>query len=153
MKKPGKSELWQAASLLLCLVVAAPLTDWIGASEFSGGWVTGPLLSMFQSGAPLFFLAMILTFFYQRIGAAVGIAASVLCLPFYLYFAVPGLFRSVFRGEWSVPLQAYFVWDTWAIIGMLTLAAAALVCTRSFSGVYQKSSHQKTYPPHLPKNM
>src|ERR1700761_2306271 len=107
MKKPGKSELWQAASLLLCLAVAAPLTDWIGVSEFSGGWVTGPLLSVFQSGWFFFLLAMILTFFYQRVGAAVGIAASVLCLPFYLYFAVPGLFRSVFRGEWSVPLQAY----------------------------------------------
>lgn len=148
MKKPGKSELWQAASLFLCLAVAAPQTDWIGASEFSGGWVTGPLLSMFQNGVPLFFLAMILTFFYQRIGAVIGIAASVLCLPLYLYFVVPGLFRSVFGGEWSVPLQAYFVWNMWAMAGMLTLAAAAFVCSRSFSSV-----HQKSHLPHLPKNV
>ena len=51
MKKPGKSELWQAASLLLCLLVAGTQLDWNGASEFSGGQVTGPLLSQcFSTG-------------------------------------------------------------------------------------------------------
>jgi hypothetical protein len=148
MKGPGKSELWQAASLLLCLMVATTRLDWNGASEFSGGQVTGPLLSMFQYGWLFFLLAIVLTFFYQRVGAIIGIAASVLCLPLYLYFTIPGLFRSVFRGEWSVPLQSYFSWDTWAISGMLTLAAAIFVCSRSFSAV-----HWKTRLPHLPKNM
>jgi hypothetical protein len=148
MKRPGKSELWQAASLLLCLTVTGMQTEWVGASEFSGGWITGPLFSMSQYGWLFFLFAIILTFFYQRVGAVIGIAASVLCLPFYLYFLVPGLFRSVFIGEWSVPLQSYFSWDTWAISGMLTLAAAIFVCSRSFSAV-----HWKTRLPHLPKNM
>jgi hypothetical protein len=148
MKGPGKSELWQAASLLLCLMVATTRLDWNGASEFSGGQVTGPLLSMFQYGWLFFLLAIVLTFFYQRVGAIIGIAASVLCLPLYLYFTIPGLFRLVFRREWSVTLQTYFVWDMWAMAGILTIGLAAIVCVRSLSGVYQK-----THLPHLPKNM
>src|ERR1700743_2795066 len=109
MKKPGKSELWQSASLLLCLAVAEVHMDWIGASEFSGGSITGPVFSMFQVGGLFFLAAVVLTFFFQRAGAIIGIAASVLCFPLYLYFVAPGLYRSAFRGNWSVPLQSYFI--------------------------------------------
>jgi hypothetical protein len=130
MKKPGKSELWQASSLLLCLIVGVPHMDWLGASEFSGGRITGPLLSIFQSGPVLFFLALVMTFFYRKIGAVLGLVAALLCFPLYFYFTVPGLFRSVFRGKWSVPLQAYFVWDVWTMAGILTLGIAAIICIR-----------------------
>ncbi len=131
MKRSKKIKLGQAASFLLCILM--PLLDNREASEFSGGRITGSLLSIFQDGVLLFFMAMILTLFYQRVGAVIGIAASVLCLPLYLYFVVPGLFRSVFAGEWSVPLQSYFVWDMWAMTGILTLGIAAIVSFRFYA--------------------
>ena len=123
MKKSGKNELWQAAAFLLCMVL--PLFDNQDGSEIVGGRVTGPLVSMFDGGLLLFILAFFLTFLSPRVAAAIGLMACLLCFPLYLYFMVPGLFRAVFGGEWSVPLQRFFIWDPLAILGLLTLAAAA----------------------------
>jgi hypothetical protein len=87
----------------------------------------GPLLTLYDVGALLFILALLLVFFYRRIAAAITISASLLCLPVYFYFTAPGPFRRVFRGEYKVPLHANFVWDRWTIIGILTLALVASV--------------------------
>jgi hypothetical protein len=122
MAKFGKQELWQATSCLLCIAIAWARLDDVGASEFSGGRITGTLFAMAESGSSLFILAMILTFFYQRIAALIALTASVLCLPFYLYFMAPGPFRRVFKGEYSVPMQTNFAWDNWAIAGSLALS-------------------------------
>ena len=83
-------------------------------TEFIGGWLTGPLLNLYDVGTFLFVPALLLAFFFRRIAAAFALTASLLCLPLYLYFVAPGPFRSVFRGEYSVPLQASFVWNSWA---------------------------------------
>ena len=88
-------------------------------------------------------LAMILTFMYRRIAAAIGIAACLLCLPLYLYFTAPGPFRSVFRGTYSVPLQSSFVWDYGMLGGMLTLAVAVFVSVRSFSAAPRQRDADK----------
>ena len=74
-------------------------------------------------GALLFVLSCAMVFFHRRIAAAVAVVASLLCLPLYLYFASPGPFRWLFRGEYSVPLRAAFVWDTWNMFGIALLAA------------------------------
>lgn len=133
MKKPGKKELLQAASFVLCLAVSWAQADRVDGSEFIGGLVTGPIFRLFESGLLVFVLAMILTFMYRRVAAVMGIAACLLCLPLYLYFTAPGPFRFVFRGTYSVPLQSNFVWDKGMIAGLLTLAVAVLVSVRSFS--------------------
>lgn len=73
-------------------------------------------------------LALVLTFVRPRIAAALAIVASLLCLPLYLYFTAPGPFRRVFGGEYSVPLQANFVWDRSAVLGVLTVAVALCTC-------------------------
>jgi uncharacterized membrane protein HdeD (DUF308 family) len=132
MKKPGKKELWQAASFVLCIAVAWPQMDLEG-TEFSGGRVTGPIFWLFESGILIFALATLFTFMNRRVGAFMGIAASLLCFPLYFYFIAPGPFRSVFRGIYSVPLQSSFIWDNGVISGMLTLAVAVFVCRRNFS--------------------
>src|ERR1041385_5986803 len=111
MKKLGKSELWQAASYVLCIAVAWTQADRVDGSEFSGGRITGPIFSLFQSGILVFVLATVLTFMYRRAAAVMGMAACLLCFPLYLYFAAPGPFRFVFGGSYSVPLQSNFVWD------------------------------------------
>ena len=127
-------KLWQAASCLLCVVVAQRNSLGLEGTEFSGGHVTGPLLDLLDIGSLLFVLALFLTFVYPRVAAAIAAVATLLCLPLYLYFTAPGPFRWVFKGEYSVPLQqANFVWDKWAILGMLTLAVATYICISNLS--------------------
>ncbi len=127
MNRSRKLEMWQAISCLLCFIVAWAHLDDVGASEFSGGWLTGPLFKMADYGCTLFFLSLLLTFFSRRIVGVTTLVASLLCMPFYLYFLAPGPFRRVFRGEYSVPLQTSFVWDTWAVAGIVSLLLAIVV--------------------------
>jgi hypothetical protein len=138
MKTVGKNALWQAITILLCVVVAWTQADRVDGSEFIGGRVTGPIFSLFESGILVFVLAILLTFIYRRVAAVMGMAASFLCLPLYLYFTAPGPFRFFFRGIYSVPLQSNFVWDNGVIGGMLTLAGAVFVCSRSLSDAGHK---------------
>lgn len=128
--KYGRKELWQAASCFLCAVVTWRIPAGLAGSEFSGGSLTGRLLTFYEIGTYLFVLALVMTFVHQRIAAGIALTASLLCVPLYLYVAVPGLFRRFANGEYSIPLQGNFVWDKWAIFGMLALAVAVCVCLR-----------------------
>ena len=133
-------QLLQAATCLLCAAVAwKSSVRWagLGATEFGGGRVTGPMLDMHDMGTVLFPLAPLLTFMYPRI-AAIALAASVLSLPLYLYFAAPGPFRWVVRGNWKVPLQANFYWDNWTIAGIITLVLATYICIRTLRTIKGK---------------
>jgi hypothetical protein len=132
MAKFGKQELWQAGSCLLCIGVAWLQLGDFGAAEFGGGRVTGPLLTTADIGSALFIPAIVLTFFYRRIAVGIALMAALLCLPLYLYFTAPGPFRWIFKGEYSVPLRANFVWNNWAIAGIASLIVAIIVCLRSF---------------------
>jgi len=138
MAKFGKQQLWQAISCLLCIAVAWVRLDDLGASEFSGGWLTGPLFTMAEDGSVLFILAIVLTFFYRRIAAVIALMASLLCLPLYLYFVAPGPFRWVFKGEYFAPLRANFLWNNWAVAGIASLLFAIFFCQRSLSGLDSK---------------
>jgi hypothetical protein len=101
-----------------------------------GGWVTGPILDISQIGT-LLFIPLPMTFVSRRISGAVTVLASLLCLPLYLYFMVPGPFRWVFRGQYKVHLQANVVWEKWSIIGILALAIAAGFGLRGLLGPMQ----------------
>lgn len=138
MARFGKQELWQAAICLLCLAVVWIRLGDIAASEFSGGRVTGPLFAMAEGGSFLFLPALILTFFYRRIAVGIALMACLLCLPLYLYFIAPGPFRWVFKGVYSVPLRANFLWDNWAVAGITSLIVAMFVCSRCFSATNPK---------------
>ena len=130
----GAQQLLQAATCLLCAAVAwkSPVTAGLEGTEFSGGRITGPMLVMHGMGALLFPLALLLTFVYPRIAAGIALTASVLSLPLYLYFAAPGPFRWVVRGNWKVPLRENFYWDNWTIGGIFTLVLATYICVRTF---------------------
>jgi hypothetical protein len=106
MKKPEKNELWQASSFVLCATVAWAQTDEIGGSEFIGGRVTGPIFALFESGILVFGLAVLVTFIYRRVGAIMGIAASLLCFPLYLYCTVRRQVRSVSPSEESIRFRS-----------------------------------------------
>ena len=140
MKKIRRQEMWQAISCLLCFIVAWAHLDDVGASEFSGGWLTGALFKMADYGCTLFFLALFLTFSLRRIAGVTALVASLLIMPFYLYFLAPGPFRRVFKGEYSVPLQTNFVWNTWAVVGIVSLLLAIVVSLFCLAAAVRQST-------------
>jgi hypothetical protein len=135
MEKPGKQQLWLAVTCLVCVIVALRNTDGLEGTEFSGGWLTGPLLSMTGIGTVLFVVALIVTFMYPRIAGAIGLASSLLCLPLYLYFIAPVPFNQIFGfgHQFKVQPSGGLHRDGWAIAGVLTLAVTIYISLRGFA--------------------
>jgi hypothetical protein len=132
MRKLSKEQMTQAVACIACVVVFWVRGDDFGASEFSGGWLTGALLRMADLGALFFLVALVLTFFLRRAAAIIAFVAALFCLPFYLYILMPGPYRSLFKGEYSVPLNRSFHWDTWAAVGVFSLLFVAVLSLRSY---------------------
>lgn len=122
MAKLSRQNVWQAIAFLACSgsVLLIHLDDF-GASKFSGGWLAGKILTMADIGALLFLSALVFTVFVPRAGAIVALVAIVLCFPLYLYVVMPGPYKRIFKGEYSVPLQRGLVWNTWALAGISML--------------------------------
>jgi hypothetical protein len=87
---------------------------------------------MAENGSLIFLGALLLTFLFPRVAATVALLATLLSLPFYLYILMPGPFRWLFKGEYSVPLQSPFMWSTWAVLETATLLFAAGLSIRAF---------------------
>ena len=136
LKKPDILQVCQAGSFLLCVSLAWQVVP-IGneGTEFSGGRLTGPLLSIHDIGTLLFVVAIVLTFVFPRVAAAIGLAASVLCLPLYLFFIAPVPFAKVFaRGhEFKVQPTPGLHWETWPVVALFASAIAMYVCIRRFA--------------------
>lgn len=130
MERIAGQKLLQAVCCAVCAVLTWRYSLILDGSEFSGGALTGRVLAFHNIAAYMFGLALLLTFIYRRIAAGIVIAASLFALPLYLYFVAPGVFRRVVRGEYSIPVQATFVWDKWAIWIILALAVAIYVSIR-----------------------
>jgi hypothetical protein len=135
MRKLSKEKAWQAVACLACTVVLWIHLDDFRASEFSGGWLTGPLLGMAELGSLFFVAALVVIFFLRRTSATIALVAVLLCFPLYLYILIPGLFRRISKGEYSVPLHRPFHWDTWAAVGVLSLLFVAVLSVRGYSRV------------------
>jgi hypothetical protein len=99
---------------------------WFGASEFGGGRITGKLFTSAYLGSLLFLVALLSTIFFPRVAAAIALAATLLGSPFYLYILMPGPYRQIFKGEYSVPLQRPFVWNNWAVLSLVIAAFLSL---------------------------
>jgi hypothetical protein len=128
-----KEKLWQAIACLACTTVLWIHLDDFGASEFGGGWLTGPLFKMADLGSLLFLIALVLIFFLRRTAATIALVATLFCLPFYLYILMPGPYRLIFKGEYSVPLYRPFQWNNWAVVGVFSLLFVAVLSFRSYS--------------------
>jgi hypothetical protein len=81
MEKLNKQKVWQAATCLACVGVLWIHLDDFGASEFSGGRLTGKLFTMADLGSLLFLVALLLTMFFPRLVGAALLA--------YTYFLAP----------------------------------------------------------------
>ena len=132
ISKPDAGQAFQAGSILLCVILELQVTSGLDSTEFSGGWLTGPLLSIADIGIALFILAFVLTFLVPRVAAAVGFASSLLCLPLSWFFIAPVPFAEVFaRGhEFKDPPAPGFHWNTWPVTTLLAVAFALYLCVR-----------------------
>jgi hypothetical protein len=132
MKKPEMPQVWQATSCLLCVLFALKITDGLAGTEFSGGRLTGPLLSMADIGSFFFVLALVVTFVYPRVAAVVGLASSLLCLPLFLFFIAPVPFNQIFGfgHELKVQPSPASTGRIWTATGLLTLAVTSVLCVR-----------------------
>lgn len=128
--------MWHAIGCLACIVVLWIRLDGFGASEFSGGRLTGLLFRMAELGSLLFLVALLVTFFLRQFAAVIALAATLLCLPFYLYNLMPRPYGWIFRGEGSVPLHGRFNWDSGAIIGIFCILLVGIL---SFRRLFQNA--------------
>src|SRR5215831_1539104 len=91
----------QSVGCLFCALAAwSSLEDFIG-TEIGGGRITGPMLDAGILGALCFLIALITTFLSTRAAMASVFLGFLLCLPLYVYRLAPGLFRSIFPGEYK----------------------------------------------------
>jgi hypothetical protein len=90
---------------------------------------------MADVGTLLFAIAVAATLIYPRIGAAVGVAASLLCLPLYLFFIAPVPFSKIFGPghEFKVQPEPGFHWETWPIMGFAAIALTIFLCVRGIA--------------------
>jgi hypothetical protein len=140
MQKLRMQKLFQAVSCYLGIYATYHMSIGLEGSEFSGGRVTGPLLNMNDTAALLFAVAMILTIWWPRVAAAIALLSSLLYLPICVYFTMPGPFRWVFRGEYSVYEPRNFVFCPPAVAGLLIAAATAVVYVRTFKLAARESA-------------
>ncbi len=147
MRKPDILQVCQAGSFLLCASLAWQITSGYEGTEFSSGWLTGPLLSMEDIGAALFIVASALTFVFPRVAAAIGLAASGLCFPLYSFFIASVPFAQVFaRGhEFKVQPVPGVHWDSGPVVGLFALAVTLYFCIRCLSTTGRKQIPQRAW--------
>ena len=123
--------MWShAAVCLLCAIVSVLCSSALEPTEFSGGRVTGRLLSLNDVSAALFLLSAALTFFRQRTAAIVGLVAVALALPLCAYFLTPSVFRMLVRGTYSVQVDSFFDSGPSVLSASAVLIVAAALCVR-----------------------
>ena len=130
MKKPDIRQAIQSGGFVICAFLALQLADGLEGTEFSGGWLTGPLLSMADIGTVLFILAFILSWLFPRVAAGIGLASCLLCLPLDCFLIAPVPFAHVFAGghEFKVQPAPGLHWNTWPVIALIALAVAICIC-------------------------
>ena len=135
MRKPDAGQALQAVSFLLCVCLTLQVARGLDGTEFSGGWLTGPLLSMANIGTVLFVLALFLTFLLPRVAAGIGLTSSLLCAPLCAFFIAPVRFAEIFARGHEVKAQPTpgFHWHTWSVIALLAIALACYLCIRRFA--------------------
>lgn len=132
MYRPVKAQLFLAGTRALALLIDWQNTDGLAGTEFSGGWLTGPLLSMADFALIALGLAVVLAFVFPRVAAVLGLVSSGLCLPYYLFTIAPDPFARAFaRGhEFSVPPAPGVHLYRWPTAGTLIAAVTIGVCVR-----------------------
>jgi hypothetical protein len=127
-----KGKLGQALVSMICLLLAWKMTDGLEGSEFGGGTITGPVLSMVDAAILFFLLSLLLVFWLRRASALLTGVGCLLCLPLNLPLLAPGPFRRIALGQWSVALQSNFVLSRWTLGWALALLLGICISLMNF---------------------
>jgi len=119
-----KRNLFQALCALMAAMFIGKFFIRLDGTEFSGGQITGPLLTLCLIGGCSMIAGAVLTFFYRRSSVGIITAAGVLSMLPCLYFMTPRLFRFVFRGEYAVSDPRMFSWDGPSVVVIVTVSLA-----------------------------
>jgi hypothetical protein len=127
--------------LTISVLTALIFVSRFEGSEFSGGVTTAVILRLYDISTGLLVVGGVVCLFRRVLmGAAIVVAAGLLAAPLYIYVFLPGIFRSIVGGEYSVPLFSMGRWDAGAafalgpLIVTTTIALAALLRLRRLSG-------------------
>jgi len=93
----------QAYSGFTWMISALQSSVAVAALENYSQWSTR--LSAISRGAAL-------TIFFPRVAAVIVLTATLLCLPSYLYILIPGPYRRIFKGEYSVRSKDHLLGTT-----------------------------------------
>ena len=134
MRMPRERMRYLAVSCSASLIASLRVTAGLDGTEFSGGWLTGPLLSMAEIGMVLLLLTVIASVVFSRTAAIIGLVSSLLCFPLYLYLIAPAFFVRIFASthEFSVPLNGNLHWQKWTGAGVVALTVTIYICIRIF---------------------
>lgn len=143
MDTENKAKLTQFATCALCTVLTWQYGSSLEGIEFSGGWLTGPLLDLKDVGSLMFVLALFLTIFFRRVAAVVAVASCLMTIPLYLYFIAPGIFRA-FGGEFSVPYTRLFILNRRPLLDLCALSITGYLAVRSALSVNGRRSKSVT---------
>ena len=113
---------------LSVLTAVAFMSDFEG-SELSGGVVTAVILRLYDLSVGLLVVTVVACLCRRAsIGAVMAVVAALLAAPLYTYVLLPGIFRFIVPGEYSVAVVPMAHWDS----GTAT-ALVALVVTTSMA--------------------
>jgi hypothetical protein len=132
VRKPDAGQVFQAISFLICACLAFQITSGLDGTEFSGGRLTGPLLSMANGGTVLFAFALLVTFLLPRIAAGIGLVSSLLSVPLCAFLIAPVPFAQVFDHGHEFKFQPTpgFHWQSWPVATLFAVALACYLCIR-----------------------
>jgi hypothetical protein len=123
-------KLLLSSTCLICVLLLASYESQI-ASAFAVAGITAGLLDMASLGCLLFLIAIVFSFSKPRLSAIAAVLAAISGTPLYFSFAMPLLFRRIFQGEHAgTQWYWYFAGNPRAYLGLLTLAAAAVIAWR-----------------------
>ena len=112
-----------ARRLYLALVPIFAIIDVVTgitiSTEFAGGSVTGPILSLALDGRIAVLAGLLLCGWWPRVAAGLSLIGIVLCLPLFTYGLLPGFYRWMFPGVYSVRESNFFVFDPFRRVGFL----------------------------------
>lgn len=120
-----RQSLLQVVSIVVGAAVSWYRFLGLDGTEFSGGWLTGPMLNVQFSGTIIITTALLIAFVYRRVSAWITLAAALLCLPLHLYFLVPGAWPGVSKN----PVQRLFHFnslDFWSVTALVVAACIAI---------------------------
>ena len=125
-----------SACYVFSYVLLLPLLD-----SGEQGWLTGPLPVLVECSGLLFLIAAVLALRALRWAGLVGLAASVLCSPWWLYAISPNLYKPIFRVYRSVdphagwlksPLPQGFSYSPQLWVRVLFFLLVAVLSFRTF---------------------